>query len=591
MPKSSANPSTQTIDSDDFSINELLTDFYNVPNFQREYVWGEEQVEQLFQDINIEFQDNGHDSEYFIGSIVVCPSGNQLFDLIDGQQRLTTLYIFLCCLRDFFEEKNIEKDLVTVIKNQISATVVNKNGNVEFHYRLELQYDDNQGVLKRLAEGKRKDEPAPVTKSSTNILNAYDSIREFLVNEFKDRIPEIKQYYAFVLNQVKVVRIKTASVTHALKVFETINDRGVGLDAMDLLKNLLFLNTNNSEFNKLKGLWKELTDTIYRAKEKPLRFLRYYILANFNVEKLKEEGIYSWLTKNKSLCHYDVDPIGFVEDLLACSRAYECYLKGNNTDGTANKYLQNIKFLSGSARQHLILLLAARNLPLSNFYLFTKHIENLFFAFIITREPAREFERMFARWAPIIRKCKDQTSIENFIEKYLDPEKQNLKLRFVLALDEVRYDNIQKYRLRYLLGKMVQYINELAFGQGQSDLAMFLKQQDVEHIMAETITEKILEEFGCDLQTAKDYSQKLGNLTLLEEPINRSIHNLPFSTKIKKYSDSQYLLTKVIAYAPGEGAIKRAIEGLHQYSTWTKESIDSRQKELISIAKKCWEID
>ena len=582
---------TQTIDSDDFSINDLLNDFYNVPNFQREYVWEEEQVEQLIQDINVEFQDDGHDSEYFIGSLVVCPNGKQLFDLIDGQQRMTTLFIFLCCLRDFYVENNIEKDLVAVINNQIHDSVVNAKGIVEFHYRLELQYEDNQGVLQRLAESNRKNEPAPLTKSSTNILNAYDSIHNFLDIEFKDKIPEIKRYYAYVINQVKVVRIKTASVTHALKVFETINDRGVGLDAMDLLKNLLFLNTNESDFDKLKVLWKEVTDTIYRAKEKPLRFLRYYIFANYNVEKLREEEIYSWLIDNKSLCRYDVDPIGFVKDLLKCSKAYEQFLKGNNQDGTVNRYLQNIRFLSGSARQHLILLLAARNLPLEDFNAFSMHIENLFFAFIITREPAREFEKMFAHWAPIIKKCKDGISLVEFISKYLDPVKQNLRARFELAIREVKYDNIQKYRLRYLLGKMTQYVNEQAFGEGQSDLSMFLKQQDVEHIMAETITEPTLKEFGNTLLVANEYVHKLGNLTLLEEPINRSIHNLPFSDKIKKYPNSQYLLTKVIASKPQGGAINNAVEGLSQYQIWTKDSIDARVEELVTLAKKTWKIN
>lgn len=100
----------QTIESLDLAVGKLFDDFYTVPSFQREYVWGEPQVEQLLQDIHTEFSsnDDGRDSEYFIGSIVVCDAGDGTFDLIDGQQRTTTLYLLLCAIRDTIEQ--IEPD-------------------------------------------------------------------------------------------------------------------------------------------------------------------------------------------------------------------------------------------------------------------------------------------------------------------------------------------------------------------------------------------------------------------------------------------------------------------------------------------------
>ena len=78
------------------------------------------------------------------------------------------------------------------------------------------------------------------------------------------------------------IQIST-DVSSALKIFETINERGVGLNPMDLLKNLLFTQVKPEEFTRLKAEWKKITAPLERHKEKPLRFLRYFIMANYDL--------------------------------------------------------------------------------------------------------------------------------------------------------------------------------------------------------------------------------------------------------------------------------------------------------------------
>ncbi len=68
---------------------------------------------------------------------------------------------------------------------------------------------------------------------------------------------------------MKLIRIITPDITHALKVFETVNDRGVGLNAMDLLKNLLFMKASADSFEQLKKRWRDLVDTLELSREKP----------------------------------------------------------------------------------------------------------------------------------------------------------------------------------------------------------------------------------------------------------------------------------------------------------------------------------
>jgi uncharacterized protein with ParB-like and HNH nuclease domain len=99
-------------------------------------------------------------------------------------------------------------------------------------------------------------------------------------------------------------------MAQAMTVFATINNRGVGLDAMDLLKNLMFMQVKDKEFNRLKNKWKKMIDILFEADERPLRFLRYFILARYDAgERLREDGIYEWFSENKDKCGYSKKPI------------------------------------------------------------------------------------------------------------------------------------------------------------------------------------------------------------------------------------------------------------------------------------------
>lgn len=83
----------------DHSVGSAFKDHYTVPDYQREYVWQEEQVEQLLSDLLDAYTEDS-DKTYFLGTIVTFDTGNQ-FELIDGQQRLTTFFILLCVLKKY----------------------------------------------------------------------------------------------------------------------------------------------------------------------------------------------------------------------------------------------------------------------------------------------------------------------------------------------------------------------------------------------------------------------------------------------------------------------------------------------------------
>src|SRR6266481_7165842 len=105
-----------------YSVEQAFRDcFYIVPDYQREYVWTEKQVYQLLEDINDEIDESGN--EYFLGTILVTPTNQPYhFEVIDGQQRLTTLLLLLCVLRNTFKGQPHEQTINGLISTSYTSS-------------------------------------------------------------------------------------------------------------------------------------------------------------------------------------------------------------------------------------------------------------------------------------------------------------------------------------------------------------------------------------------------------------------------------------------------------------------------------------
>lgn len=593
-----------SIQSQDMSLQSLLKDFYRVPNYQREYVWGEkdkrgnggEEVEQYLNDIFGEFENATKDSapEYFIGTIVVCKSADSVFELIDGQQRTTTSYLTLCAIRDELIE--IGAEITQDMKDQIASSSTDHMGETVSRYRLELQYEDAGDILKEYAEGEHDIADKNSTRSIKNIGSAYRTIRHFLKEKFKGDAKSVKRFYGYLTNKVKIIRIQTPTVARALKIFETINDRGVGLDAMDLLKNLLFMNAKPSEFDKLKTVWKELTDTIYNAKEKPLRFLRYYILASFGVDnKLREDDIYKWFLDNQEKTGHTTNPLRFSSELLSGAKAYSNFLNGVNVKGAVERGLVNTRILGGaSTKQHLILLLAARNLTETQFSELANEVEKTLFVWMMTDTQGKEYERKLVSFAKQLRAIEDN-GFETYLDSTLKYERRKLRKKFRENFKTVNTYDFRKYRLKYILSKLTQFIDLEAYGEsdGRVNLNDYMSNSnDIEHIHPVGADETVAEEFGEGAKNWEVY-ERVGNLLLLEKSINRSIGAEGYDYKLAKYAQSKFLLTKCQGDTKGNeigvaDKITNTVRKIESFPEWSADSVVERQKFLTKLACTIW---
>jgi len=588
-----------SFESDDMSIEKLFKDFYEVPDYQREYVWGTEEVEQLLTDIYGEFElrTEHHSPDYFLGTIVTnYHAGEEFYELIDGQQRVTTLFVALCAIRDILAEANQD---IEGVSGQLRSMKYDRKGKGTPQYRVKLQYPDSQGVLKQLAQdrpGVPLESIVVSTRSASNLMQAYEDVRAFLKNDLQEDVDLVREFWAYLTKSVRVIRIKTATLARALWIFETINKRGLGLDAMDLLKNLLFMQAQDEQFESLKLRWKAIGDTLFAADESPMRFIRHFILANYSSKKLQAEDIYDWLTneKNPERPNYWDDPLAFAEEMLGAAQAYKNFVEGKLETGDQCRYLRNIWHLARAARQHLILLLAARNAPEAAVVRLAAEIENLYFVFLLTHQSPNKFESDFVEWAGILRHVKTVEEMEAFLGAHLVPRRHGLAQQFEFALRNLAEHNLPKYRLKYVLAKLAQCLNEIAYGDDSTDpLASYVgRKVDIEHILSTGASRKAIEAFGGS-DIANSRRSRLANLTLLEKPLNVVVGSKWFEEKLPEYLKSKFLLTSGMHSEARVGkntSVNRALEWVGSYDHWTLEEFRDREDRLLQLAQKIWDV-
>jgi uncharacterized protein with ParB-like and HNH nuclease domain len=598
------------IESHNLSVAELFRDFYSVPDFQREYVWKKDNVEKLLLDVIEELYDDDEpviNAEYFLGSIVVFRDESGTFQLIDGQQRLTTIYMTFCAIRDLLHESEQQSRSIEGLISGVAQDL--KTGLDIPRFRVTLQYGAGDKALSIIAskEEKISDIDKGVLSSVQHLIDAYEVLKELILERLKPE--KILQFSTIFSNRVKLIRIETPSFKNALKVFETINDRGIGLNSMDLLKNYLFINTASSNssdnvkshWQSLKGRWDKLTKILYKCDEDPMRFLRYYIMSHYEVDlqnNFPEEDIYDWFVKDEQH-QISKSPLVFVDKLIEAAEHHSHFVKGENIDGSPNPYLKNIKKLQGRYRQHFILLLAGRYLSQDIFVKLSYWVENLLFINTITRSTRKDINviRTFSQWSKSLRAIKGTSDFDSFIKNYLYKEISSLSSDFDLTFRELTDSKIAKFRIKYILAKMTQFVNEQAYSTPIQLDEYLDKSLTIEHILPKSPNAKLEMRKKFDKSVEYDlYASKLGNLLLLEKPINSSISDSIFEKKKDGYSQSQFLLVRSLVENSKVGnntQINRAVKSLNlkHFDNWNSSAIDERQEIMVSLARKVWGLD
>ena len=590
-----------------------LQSFYSVPVYQREYVWESENVNQLLNDIRDNTEATNAvgtitDSDvYFIGSIVVVVenAAPQKFVLIDGQQRLTTLFLILCGVKKRLLE--LGEDAPNWLNDTLRNVVVDAKGDDKYEYRLELNYKRNQEILVDAFKGEiplKKSEDR--TPAQNNMVQAFSSVRDFLISEF-DSAVELKQFAADLQNRVGLVRIETNDMQKALVVFETLNDRGVGLDAFDLLKNLLYKEvTNEQTSNQLTEIWNEIKEYVAdSAHIKPLRFLRYFLFSiddDIGNKPPTEQRAFSWFQNNENLSRFSINhqPIKFARRLHSSAKHYnEMLTLGLDHLGNRSPAMSSLNLLAGkTGRQHMALLLTAaeKNCPKEKFERLVESIESVLFYSFSTGLRSQTLEQNFSDWTRRLKKMNlsDDSSFDDLIQVMRNDNVDAYTL-FYEGFDTFNQFSVNRSRMIYILGKYLQNSEKLNNDSDYSFLETLIGKStnklDIEHIYPQNPSIPAKEEFGAADDDESEISIRLlSNLLLMEASLQKSCSNKPYSEKKLKYAESQFWMIKKFAKEKPFGPAN-LVKGLKNWPThekWNRIELLRRQAFLKEKAREIW---
>lgn len=601
------------IENHKYSIEEAFREcFYIVPDYQREYVWTDKEVHQLLEDIGEQI-DAGTTREYFIGTVLVSPTNQKNhYEVIDGQQRLTTFFLLLCALKHLFQGEPQRQ----MISGLISTSYVDSDGEVRTNLKLEPRYESAAEVMAKLVE--LDADPQTVRAgiqtsgiasfgSLENLVNAYSTLYRYLKDNYDDA-PKLKKYWGYLANNVVFIQIST-DVSSALKIFETINERGVGLNPMDLLKNLLFTQVKQAQFTQLKDEWKKITKPLEKQKEKPLRFLRYFLMANYTIKNqrgdavVREDEIYDWFIAkdNAALCDYAGKPFEFVRKVIRNVEHYLAFANGLGNDGKPSLAMDSLKRLAGGAFSlHYVLLLAAANFPKQLFDHFVAQLESFLFYYIFTKTPTKDLERSFSQWADELRAIaettdpvKQKVQLNLFVADRFEKNMRGKSQELADALKRFTLYSMQQYRTRYLLARLTQHV-EMAFSglKVPGSLEPFTN-LEIEHILPNKPEDDLRGKWATENpgMVYDDYKNRLGNLTLLEKPINIVAGNDFYTAKQSEYSKSGNYLTRSLVALTDVGqntSISRINAKLEAFPGWNAATIEKRHAMLIALAQDVW---
>jgi uncharacterized protein with ParB-like and HNH nuclease domain len=310
------------------SSDQGAREHYHVPKYQREYCWGKAEWEQLLQDID------ENDSEYFMGSIICVhdgeppsPGDEVVYEVVDGQQRLTTLsllmmaiYKHLSALEETteFEDSEDRQEFQNTLAN-LRNKLVKKKKHGESANResagwveqskvcfLRVQpsaqnknLEDYKYLLGELGIIKGREKPKYLGVRS--LSKAYKFFYEEIPSEIDDLLALVAK-----INQLTFVHISVPSQADAFTLFETLNNRGVPLSAIDIIKNKMLAEMEKQhkvDVDESFERWQEIVDSIPDASDQE-RFLRHFYNAFRWDPSIRVEGI-SRAIKSKIIAIYE----------------------------------------------------------------------------------------------------------------------------------------------------------------------------------------------------------------------------------------------------------------------------------------------
>ena len=548
---------------------------YNIPRFQRDYSWTDVEWDELWLDI-LEATKTGGEPAHYMGYLVLQTQNDKTFDVIDGQQRLTTLSIIvLAILRNLKRliEAGQDSEQNQLRLDQIRSSYIGYLDPVTLVASSKLTLNRNNNDYYQTYLVPLLALPQRGFKASEHAMRKASDWFEKRVLEFANTATNaetstgvaLAKLLESICDKLFFTVITVSDELNAYKVFETLNSRGVRLSATDLLKNYLFSvlhrdSVHENEMSAMDDRWERL---VSRLGETDLPdFLRIHWMSRnglvrqselFKIIRLrinKRAEVFSLLNALDS----DVDP-------------YLGLTSPENSDWSPElKDSASLLRMFGVRQPYALLIAARRVLSSGDFTSLLKIIVNISFRYnVIGTMQAGEQERVYSDAAARL-SAGTIVDLASLVEALRPVYSSDAAFKAAFASKELKTTQSRNNRIvRYILCNLER---QAGGGDHDRDSATFT----VEHILPQN-ADGGWDQFSEIETDANIY--RLGNMTLLETSLNRDIGNAAFETKLVAFADSMFETTKKIAVDNDD---------------WTPQRVNARQNAMAKVAISIWRV-
>jgi uncharacterized protein with ParB-like and HNH nuclease domain len=539
---------------------------FSIPAYQRPYAWTREQASELLTDL-LSFLGDGSESvtdasPYFLGSIVLIKSeGVPEADVVDGQQRLTTLTILLSVLRGLAEDKKASKITGYIYQegNEIEDT--------ENRYRLKLREKDEDFFRRFVQDESKLDDLLKLDNSqlSDSQKNIQTNTKYFLTELSAFSEPQRKRFVQYLMMSCFLVVVSTPDLDSAYRIFSVLNSRGLDLSLTDLLKSEVIGAIPALQQEKYTKIWEDEEEDLGREA---FQELFAHIRMIYRKAKLRETA----LNEFRNHIQPQKEPQKFIDDVLKpYSDALEIIKTANyQSDKEAEAINSLFRWLNQIDNfdwvPPAILYFSKNSQTPDNLRRFFTDLERLAAGLMILRADIND---RVARYAKLL----------STIEENLDLYTPQSPLQF--TVDEVERIVKTLDGDLYLIKRIRQYIllrldSALAQGEASYDYSVIT----VEHVLPQNPGEGStwLKWFPIKEERIQ-YLHRIGNLALLSRKKNSEAQNYDFDKKKEKYFTSR------------KGIVPFALTSqVLQQSEWTPEVINQRQISSIQSLRAIWRL-
>ncbi len=530
---------------------------FTIPTYQRGYVWQKNEWEDFYNDALNIVKLKKYKTKHFMGNVLLMKK-NDAYEIIDGQQRLITILLFIKAFESVYNNLDI-----TLTRDRVNKI-----------FRNSLTANDTDGIFSSIIHGTFSETITTTNNSSSNIKNAYLYFKNKINNNGRPLFKKnIKTDYSIhrMLLKLLFIEILIDSNNNPYLIFETLNARGVDLNISDLVKNHLVEKANDKQF--VTDSWRRFTDGLNEDQFEEL--FQYFYNSNNNKKRLLKE-----ITGEIDT---DDNVREFIRKLSLYVQTYKDLSDTTKTYPTEGLQ-EHISYLNhlGSSLFKILAVPAKEKLSNGEFLKLLKLCEVFIFRYlVISKKDEKSFRKTLFRIAQKINKNEVLTANQVYNLLYKDFFVEDEEFENAFSYIRLTYSKRQEYRYnnqgiitKYILYRMENYLRGdrllSLIGTQTNDISIEHIENDSSHNMPDA------------------FKYRLGNYALMNESDNNQAgqERLNFvDKKTRFYQNSTYL-----TIIGGEQNRKR-LAPLTSYTLWGEENIKIRQREMAQLAIDLWSLD